>query len=187
MKLSDYTSLFQLSVALNVGFGALIAFAEPGIGRIRTLTNALEKIIIELTKERDDSFVNPIFEICAEYQKTRADVSPSIYEYQFWFSIPARLIFCGSALVALIMLIISSASPDTVVDVRITFVGVALNVLPLIECLALCLLNVTAKMQIEPIIMKQIINASNLRQRILVHHAQREVASSRRNPSAHPC
>jgi hypothetical protein len=55
MKIGDFTSLFQLGVALNFGFGALISFIEPTKKHRDTFIFETESRLLLLSKRQENN------------------------------------------------------------------------------------------------------------------------------------
>ena len=133
MKFGDLISLFQLGVALNIGFGALISFVEPAKRRRDNLIYAIKSELITLSARHEnetpgDDEIEDVFDIARKYRRL---FLPSLFlnvETLFWEGLFTRAVFFVCGVLSFGGLALASARANNTAPPITILISIALNV-----------------------------------------------------------
>lgn len=135
MKCGDLSSLYQLGVAMNWGFGAVLIFAQPAKRLFDQSISTLESRLIEINeaqgKNVEQSEIDRAFELNRTYFQLASDAKYLSLEAYVWQSIPSRLVFLLSGLGCFTGLISSAYFADRSASIYNFCMAVGLNFFPM--------------------------------------------------------
>jgi len=159
MKAGDLASLFQLAVAVNLGFGALVSFIDP----IREEANAssIEDYIADrVLKQSGKStrYKNILNELCQNHFRFHSLLAHLQSRLRFFNGLMARVAFAVVAAISLVGLVLVSAKTDKSISQCLIWIPVILNSVPMLFAFLLCYQLPTYYHEIRPL-MKQCLNS----------------------------
>jgi hypothetical protein len=157
VKFGELASLFQLGVGLNLGFGALLSFAEPAKKQRDESMHAIETEIMLLAENQDsqqpsDAVVDELFDISKKYRGLYSPSMVTVLESHVWDSIIARLAFATCGLIAFVGLFVASADADEHARIRFLLVGLFTALVPLIGALLMLVISFWYRFAVFPVI-----------------------------------
>jgi len=154
MKAGELASLFQLSVAINLGFGALLSFVDP----IRQETNSssivVDRYIVDRTAKqagRSPRYLGALNELCRthyQYQTLMAKLKSNLRYYD---GLAVRILFAVLAAVSLIGLVWVSAVAKQPIPGGLIVIPVLFNAGPILFAFWLCYQLSTYYREIRPL------------------------------------
>jgi hypothetical protein len=156
MKYGDIISLFQLGVALNLGFGALVSFVEPSKKRRDSTIYMIEsQLLILAERQKNDepnaAEIRDVFAISKEYRKLYIPSIFTLLEVYFWEKVVTRALFLVCALGAFIGLVICYGFADSY-GYNIIVFAVLMNIPPLIIGVLLVFISFWYTYRIFPVL-----------------------------------
>src|SRR5262245_13436337 len=114
MKGGDFVSLFQLSVALNLGFGALISFGEPLKQRVIRKLGEHEVLLEELLEQNNSSSdeIEAVYKLSSHYLEIRRDYHSIIRQWDVLDLQTIHTVVIVCAIVSFIGLLLCSVESD---------------------------------------------------------------------------
>jgi len=157
MKYGDLTSLFQLGVALNLGFGALISFVEPVKQKRDNAIFMIESELVTLSERHEigeptEIEIEDIFDIIKKYRMLYFPNLFSRLEDHFWDGLITRIIFVICGVTSFICLIGSSVSADDAARLPLLVIGILANIPPIIVALLMLAISLWYTREVFPII-----------------------------------
>ena len=158
MHFGDLTSLFQLGVALNLGYGALLSIAEPAK---RQRDNSLFKIETQLillaqrqeAEQSSDEEIEDVFDITKTYRDFFSPNPIARLETLFWESSIPKLMFLVFAMVSFGGLATCAAYAGSTSGVGTALaIGVSVNIPSLIIAITLLAISFWYNYFVFPII-----------------------------------
>ena len=142
MKYGDLASLYQLGVALNLGFGAVLFFAEPTKKQFERAISSIENRLRAINESHSKPHlsevqIDRVFELNSTYMRLTADARYLSFEPYVWQNIPARCLFFLSALGSFLGLVIAAYSTEEAATLYAFGVAVGLNIVPMLAALVL--------------------------------------------------
>lgn len=157
MRLGDLTSLFQLGVALNFGFGALISFVEPARTHRDDFVNKTETRLVILSERQENESsteqeVEDFFEISRMYRSLYQRNPLIAFAFYFSGSVMVRSVFLVCGIASFSFLVLCSATSETKADVAMLASAVVLNVVPLFAAVVLFSASCWYQFRLMPVI-----------------------------------
>jgi hypothetical protein len=155
MKFGDLSSLFQLGVGLNFGFGAIVVFAEPARRQFERALATIEPRLLELSATveaaaRNDKRIGEVFSINKSYLELLGRSKLLSLESVVWQSITARLVFMVAAAVSLCGLVVSSYWAETIAPLSAIALATGVDLIPIGGAILLCVVSCWYEFTIFP-------------------------------------
>ena len=152
MRTADFVSLFQLGVALNLGFGALISFGEPLKQRISRAIGEGEMVLEDLIEHKNTNAaeVEPVFEVGRLYLDVRHAYYDTAKQWEFvdWHFVHIAIV-C-SAIVSFFGLFFCSVEPGVEVGYIVVLIVLLCNAVPITIALVHLMLAFQLRLTVYP-------------------------------------
>jgi hypothetical protein len=152
MNQADLACLFQLGVGLNLGFGALVVFAEPARRQFRLSLDEIESRLLGLGESAKDSLDSQqkLFALNRAYMDVLAHAKVLFVEEYITQSVVGRLMFMLGALISFIGLVFCSVRAAEAAQMKALLVAIAVNAVPLLSALALLAISCWYQYKVSP-------------------------------------
>lgn len=154
MNAGDLTSLFQLSVALNLGFGALISFVDPIRDETDNSSTSIERYIVDRTAKqagKPADYLRTLNSLCRDHFRYQALLSQMTSKLRFYDALGLRIAFASLAALSLIGLIAVSAMAEVAISAWYIVVPAVFNAGPVLFAFWLCYQLSTYYDEIRPL------------------------------------
>jgi hypothetical protein len=155
MNHGELSSLYQLGVGLNLGFGAIVVFAEPARRQFENSLGVIESRILQLTdateiREKDNRRVDDLYAMNRAYLTLLASTKILSLESYIWQSIPARLTFMLGAIASFFGLVLSAYRAHEFISWYNLATAVGVNLVPMVAALLLFIVSCWYQYKIFP-------------------------------------
>lgn len=151
---ADFVSLFQLGVALNLGFGALISFGEPLKQRTSREISQSEVLLNDLILEHNttDEQVASTYAVARSYLELRHAYFETVKQWRTIDSRATHIAIAAAAIISFLLLFICSVEPGIQSSSTGIFVTLSLfcNGIPIVIALTHLALSVQLRTFVDP-------------------------------------
>jgi len=155
--LSDLNSLWQIAVALNLGFGALYSFGEPTRDRINRSLVEIEALLAGLIAEKNeksDKDTETIFRMCSSYLLLNREFYNVTTDWNFLYDYRVKIGILILSIIAFAGLFWSSLNPQDAIYPSTLALVVAVNIVPLILAVTHFILSLRLRTSVYPLAVK---------------------------------
>jgi hypothetical protein len=149
--------LFQLSVAVNLGFGALVSFIDPIREETSISSTAIERYIADRTSRQSGksaNYVGLLTTLCQDHFRYNSLLSDLRARLRFYNGLAARIAFAVIAALSLFGLAYVSAIGQLPVPTWLIWIPIFTNSVPVLFAFWLCYELSTYYNEIRPLIEK---------------------------------